>query len=127
MMPPSTQVDREPTLDLFLSVVGILLTVLIFTGMISYHAALLIPPPGSSPGTDPATIAYVDTIRILGWSFAVAMDLAVALSVGLAWIVGTSKMEVADGARRGMYIFATVFLVVWLIVSAVPLQVLRFR
>jgi len=112
---------------LVLSLFGIILAGLIFVGLLSYHALFLIPPPGSGTVTDPATIAYLNTLRILGWSFAVAMDLAAALSVGFAWIIGISKVEVGEGTRRGMYIFATVFLVVWLIVSTLPFQVIRFR
>lgn len=126
-MPVPVPAYREPWSNVILSLFGIVLAGLIFVGLLSYHAIFLIPPPGSSAGTDPATIAYINTLRILGWSFAVAMDLAVALSVGFAWIIGVSKMDVGDGTRRGVYIFATVFLVVWLFVSALPLQFIRFR
>jgi hypothetical protein len=96
---------------------GILLGVLVFVGTLSFHAALLIPSPSSPAPTDPAVIAYRDTVRILGWTSAVAMDLALGFSLTIAWIAGVSKGDISDGTKRGMFIFATVFLAVWLIFS----------
>jgi hypothetical protein len=97
--------------------VGLFIGVLIFAGTLSFHATLVIPVPctGCSPTTDPALIAYRDTIRILAWVSVVTMDLAVSFSVAMAWIAGGSRGELSDGTRRGIFIFATVFLVVWLV------------
>ncbi len=96
---------------------GVLLGVLVFVGTLSFHAVFLIPIPGAPTPTDPAVVAYRDTIRILGWTSAVAMDLALGFSLTTAWIAGVSKGEISDGTKRGMFIFATVFLAVWLVFS----------
>ena len=106
---------------------GLFLGVLIFAGTLSFHAAILIPTPCSScpPPTDPAIIAYRDTIRTLGWVSVVTMDLAVAFSVAMAWIAGGSRGEITDGTRRGIFIFATVFLVVWIVFSAASVTIFR--
>ena len=96
---------------------GILLGALVFVGTLSFHAVFLIPAPGTPTPTDPAVVAYRDTLRILGWTSAVAMDLALGFSLTIAWIAGVSKGEISDGTKRGMFIFATVFLAVWLVFS----------
>src|SRR3989442_8054030 len=45
------------------------------------------------------------------------MDMAVSFSVAMAWIAGGSRGELSDATRRGIFLFATVFLVVWLLFS----------
>jgi len=85
----------------------------VFVGLLSLHAAFLIPPPGSSPPSD-----YTNLIRTLGWTAVVSMDLAVSLTVMLAWVVGASRSDVPDASRRGIFIFATVFLAIWIIVAS---------
>lgn len=106
---------------------GIVLGALVFVGTLSYHAVFLIPSPTSTPPpTDPAVIAYRDTLRILAWTSAVAMDLALAFSLTFAWVAGASKGDIPDGTRRGMFIFATVFLAVWLVFSISVYSLFRF-
>ena len=107
--------------------IGLFMGALIFAGTLSFHAALLIPVPcpQCSPSSDPAIIAYRDTIRILGWVSVIAMDMAVSLAVAMAWIVGGSKSEISDGTRRGVFIFATVFLAVWLLFSWTAYTIFR--
>jgi len=111
----------------FVLLMGLFLGALIFAGTVSFHAALLIPIPcpQCQPTTDPAIIAYRDTIRILGWVSVIAMDMAVSLAVAMAWIVGGSKGEISDGTRRGVFIFATVFLAVWLLFSWTAYTIFR--
>jgi len=46
------------------------------------------------------------------------MDLAVSLTVMLAWVVGAARSDVPDASRRGIFIFATVFLAIWIIVGS---------
>src|ERR1700756_859944 len=103
----------------FVILIGLFLGVLIFAGTLSFHAALLIPIPcpGCTPTTDPSVIAYRDTIRVLAWVSVVTMDLAVAFSVAMAWIAGGSRAELSDKTRRGIFLFATVLLVVGLPLS----------
>ena len=117
MMPPPRPVGISPNTLVLL--MGLFLGVLIFAGMLSFHAALLIPVPCPTcqPPTDPTLIAYRDTIHTLGWVSVVTMDLAVSFSVAMAWIAGGSRGELSDGTRRGIFVFATVFLVVWLLFS----------
>jgi len=92
---------------------GVVIGVLVFVGLLSLHAVFLIPPPGSAPPSD-----YTNLIRTLGWTAVVSMDLAVSLTVMLAWVVGASRSDVPDASRRGIFIFATVFLAIWIIVAS---------
>ncbi|TLZ73781.1 MAG: hypothetical protein E6K06_02100 [Methanobacteriota archaeon] len=108
---------RRVSMNTLVLLSGILLGALVFVGTLSFHAVFLIPFPGTPPPTDPAVAAYRDTLRILGWTSAVAMDLALGFSLTIAWIAGVSKGEISDGTKRGMFIFATVFLAVWLVFS----------
>ena len=111
-MPP-----RGVSMNTLVLLSGVLLGALVFVGTLSFHAVFLIPAPGTPTPTDPAVVAYRDTLRILGWTSAVAMDLALGFSLTIAWIAGVSKGEISDGTKRGMFIFATVFLAVWLVFS----------
>jgi hypothetical protein len=110
---------------------GLLLGILIFAGTASFHAALLIPIPCPQPysycqaPTDPAVLAYRNTVRTLGWVSALTLDLAVSFSVAMAWIAGASKGELPEGTRRGIFIFATVFLAVWLVFSWAAYAIFR--
>jgi len=53
------------------------------------------------------------------------MDLAVSFSVAMAWIVAGSRGELSDATRRGIFLFATVFLVVWLVFSWAQYTIFR--
>jgi len=92
---------------------GVLIGTLLFVGLLSIHAVFLIPPPGAAPPND-----YTNLIRTLGWTAVVSMDLAVSLTVMLAWVVGAARWDVPDASRRGIFIFATVFLATWIIVGS---------
>ena len=109
----------------FTIIFGTAVGILLFTGLVAYHAVFLIPLPTSFPPTDPNYVAYQTTIRTLGWISIVAMDLAVSLSVVVAWIVGGLKGDVSDGMRRGVFIFASVFLAAWLILSFFAFSIFR--
>ena len=125
MLPPRRRGGISP--NSLVLVIGLFLGVLIFAGTLSFHAALLIPVPcsGCPVPTDPAVIAYRDTIRTLGWVSVVTMDLAVSFSVAMAWIAGGSRGELSDSTRRGIFVFATVFLAVWLIFSWAEYTIFR--
>src|SRR3989441_11352328 len=92
---------------------GVVIGILVFVGLLSLHASFLLPPPGAAPPSD-----YTTLIRPLGWTAVVSMDLAVSLIVMLAWVVGAARSDVPDAARRGIFIFATVFLAIWIIVGS---------
>src|SRR5437899_11965486 len=77
------------------------------------YAAFLIPPPGAAPPSD-----YTNLIRTLGWTAVVSMDLAVSLTVMLAWVVGAARSDVPDASRRAIFIFATAFLAFLIIVGS---------
>lgn len=112
-----------------LAFLGALLGMLIFVGLIAFHSAYLTAPPpgfGSPPSTDPDVVNYRNLVRALGWVSAIAMDLAVALAVAFAFLVGTSGADVPEGTRRGLYIFATVFLVLWILFSLSAFSIFRF-
>jgi hypothetical protein len=121
-VPPRTGIS----VNAVISLVGLFLGVLIFTGLLTFHAVFLIPlpPPFQSP-TDPDVIAYRDTVRTLGWVSIIAMDLAVALTVMTAWLVGGLKADLSEATRRGIFTFATVFLVVWLAFSFFAYAIFR--
>ncbi len=125
MPPPRRKGGMSP--NSLVLVIGLILGVLIFAGTLSFHATLLIPIPctGCSPTTDPALIAYRDTIRALAWVSVVTMDMAVSFSVAMAWIAGGSRGELSEGTRRGIFLFATVFLVVWLVFSWLQYAIFR--
>ena len=128
-MEPRT-VPSRGSWRLLTSLIGVLLSILIFMGLIAFHSVYLIPAPSGSgfpgPSTDPDVINYRNLIRTLGWIAAIAMDLAVALAVGFAFLVGASAADVSDGTRRGLYIFATAFLVVWIVFSLSAFSIFRF-
>jgi len=111
MMPPRR---GGISLNSLVLVIGLFLGVLIFAGTLSFHAALLIPVPCQGC-----------PIRTLGWVSVVTMDLAVAFSVAMAWIAGGSRGELSDATRRGIFVFATVFLAVWLIFSWAEYTIFR--
>ncbi len=112
--------------NMFVILAGVMVGLFLFVGLLSFHAAFLIPYPSSNPTTEPNVIAYRDTLRALGWVSAAGMDLAVAFSVTLAWIVGGLKFEIPDSTRRGIFIFATVFLAIWIIFSFSVYSIFRF-
>lgn len=123
MLPPRAALSPSTVISL----VGLLLGVLIFTGMLTFHAVFLLPLPSSpfQPPTNPDVIAYRDTVRTLGWISIIAMDLAVALSVMIAWLVGGLKADIPEASRRGIFVFATVFLVIWLVFSSFAYAIFR--
>jgi len=94
--------------------VGIVIGTLISVGLISFHAILLISPICTGFGC-PALSASASLALSLAWVFVIAMDLAVGLSVCLAFIVGGAKSELPEATKRGVYIFAAVFLAVWIV------------
>lgn len=100
---------------------GVFLGIVIFAGLLSYHAIFFVPRPPTAgfppPSTDPAVIAYRNTIRILAIASMTLLDLAAGFSVALAWIAGTTKGEGPESGRRGIFVFATVFIAVWIIFS----------
>jgi hypothetical protein len=110
-----------------MGLLGLIIGVLLFTGLVTYHAVFLIPLPStfSPPSSNPEVIEYRNTVRALGWISIVAMDLAVSLSVMIAWIVGGMKGEQPEAMRRGVFLFATVFLAVWLIFSFFGYSIFR--
>lgn len=121
MPPPRAGIS----INAVISLVGLVLGVLIFTGLLTFHAVFLIPLPSFQSPTDPDVIAYRDTIRALGWVSIIAMDLAVALTIMAAWLVGSLKSELPEATRRGIFTFATVFLVVWLAFSFFAYTIFR--
>jgi len=120
-MPPMMPPPKRNLDELLMKLSGVFLGIVIFAGLLSYHAIFFIPRPTAGtyppPSTDPAVIAYRDTVRVLGIASMSLLDLAVGFSVALAWIAGTTKGEGTESGRRGIFIFATVFTAVWIIFS----------
>jgi hypothetical protein len=110
-----------------MGLLGLIIGVLLFVGLVTYHATFLIPIPSTfnPPPSTPELTAYITTVRTLGWISIVAMDLAVSLTVMIAWIVGGMKGEQPESMRRGVFLFASVFLTVWLIFSFFAYAIFR--
>lgn len=120
--PPKRSLEQ-----LLLMLAGVVLGVAIFGGLLAYHVMFLIPPPPTQytpPTTDAATITYRNTVRLLAGFSMGAMDFAVAFSVTLAWVLGFLKGDIPEGTRRGAFLFGTVFLAVWIIVSTYLVAIL---
>ncbi len=104
-------------LDRMFIYLGIAVAALIAVSLIAYHALYLMSPGCigfSCPA--PATLTGRQIIALaLAWVFVVGMDLAVALSVCVAFLVGGTQNNLPDSTKRGVSLFAIVFLGVWLI------------
>lgn len=108
--------SREFPMENLFVIVGVVIGILIFAGFFSLHAMFLVPSPCTNPyGGCPTPTPAGDLIRTLAWVGLTALDLAAGLSVALAFIVGGVRSAVPDGTRRGLFVFATVFLGVWLV------------
>jgi len=99
----------------FVRIVGILLGVATFVGFASFHAAVLLPPPGQFQSQNPDVIAYQLTVRALVATFLAAMDAVVAGSVAFGWGWGLGKPEITEAARRGILLFSIVLLAFWIL------------
>jgi len=109
----------------FVKLFAILVGVMIFVGMIAFHVAIILPRPGAFQPTGPDEIAYIVTVRALNVIFAVAMDAAAALAVTCSWYWGLTRPDLTEGARRGLFIFGTVFLAIWIVFSSFSVSILR--
>lgn len=115
MPPPKRSMD-----ELVMLIAGAVLGIAIFGGLLAYHLVFFIPQPttgGYTPTTDPNVLAYRSTVRLLGMFSMGVLDFAVGFAITLAWFVGLGKKDIPDSARRGVFIFATVFLAVWILFS----------
>jgi hypothetical protein len=108
----------------FVKVWAVLVGTLVFVGMIAFHVAIILPRP-SFPSTPEEQQAYVVTIRALSSVFAAAMDTAVALAVSCSWYWGLTRPDLTEAARRGLFLFGTVFLAIWLLLSTASVTLLR--
>ncbi len=122
MVPP----PERSTEDLLLKLAGVFLGIMIFAGLLAYHAIFFVSPPGTPPTTDSATVAYRNTIRVLAITSMALLDLAAGFSVTLAWVTGTTKGETSESGRRGIFVFATVYTAVWLVFSTFILSSFLF-
>lgn len=110
-------------MESLLGVVGLLLGILVFAGFLSFHALYLVPAPctgtypyGTCPASTPQEVAYSNAVHALAWAGVTILDLAVGLSVALAFIVGT-RTDVPESTRRSIFLFATVYLGVWTVLA----------
>jgi len=113
--PPSTGIVRLG---------GLLIGILIFGGLLTYHLALALPTP--APSYTPYPDSYRNMVRALSLVSAGFIDAAVAVSVAFSWHVALARPDFAEGMRRGLLVFAAVFLTVWLVVSSFVFSTLRY-
>lgn len=110
--------DRSPSQTLMV-IVGAIMGILIFAGFVSFHALFLVPVPCTStycPTTTPETAAYGGVVQTLAWVAVVTLDLAVGLSVALAFML-SGRSDLPESTRRSMFLFATVFVATWAVFS----------
>ena len=108
----------------FVKVWAILIGILVFVGMIAFHVAVILPRPSFQSTTEEQN-AYILTIRALTSVFAGMMDAAVALGVTCSFYWGLTRPDLTEAARRGLFLFGTVFLGVWLLLSTASVTLLR--
>jgi len=106
----------------FVKLFAILVGLLLFVGMAAFHAVILLPIPGTPMPTDPDAAAYVLTIRALRVVFAAAMDAAVALAITCSWYWGLIRPDLTEGTRRGLLVFGTVTLAIWMILNSMSVS-----
>ncbi len=111
---------RVPAFERMMFLVGIILGILVFTGFLSLHAMYLIPYPCTSAtgcsAPSPEVATYDAVILTLAWISVGALDAAVGLSVGLAFILG-SRGDLPETTRRSVFVFATVLVTAWTVLS----------
>ncbi len=128
-MPASPQWPSTPMMPVYMpsnrgpKIHAILLGLALFVGLVATHTAMLLPFPGSGGSSNPDIAAYLITIRALAVVSLAAMDAGVAFAVTIAFW-GLSRPDLPDSSRRGQFLFATVFLGIWLIFSTLSLSVL---
>lgn len=104
-----------------LGVFGVLISILITAGFLAYHLMWYFAgqcPPYASGCLypTPAQASYAGMVQGLGLLFVVLFDLALGLSVAMAFLSST-RPDIPEGTRRSLYLFATVFLFTWLFVG----------
>src|SRR6266540_1831506 len=102
--------------------IGIPIGVLLIVGLGVLHTAVLLPRPSSGFGQpDPATQAYLTTIRVLmGLAFGM-VDVAVGLTVAFAWHAAVGRPDLPEATRRGLMAFTGVFVGSWMLVTFVTM------
>ncbi len=125
---------RMPSGPNLVGILGVLISILITTGFLAYHAMswlqLQCPPSlAGCPYLTPVQAAYQSTFYGLELLFFVAVDLGLGLSVALAFLAAT-RSDILESTRRSLFFFATVYLFVWFLVGlfVVPpfISVVRF-
>ena len=99
----------------FVSIVAMMHGIAILVDYASFHAAVLLPPPGQFQSPNPDVVAYQLTVRALVATFLAAMDAVVAGSVAFGWAWGLGKPEITEAARRGILLFSIVLLAFWIL------------
>jgi len=99
---------------------GIPIGLLLIAGLAVLQIAALLPRPFSGFGQpDPATQAYLNTVRTLMAVGFAAVDAAVGVAVAFAWHAATARPDLSEASRRGLMAFAGIFVGSWLVVTFV--------
>src|SRR5439155_1349415 len=127
-LPPSEPWSGAPYVGMYpapaprgaLRFMGIPIGVLLIVGLAILHIAILIPRPFSGFGQpDPATQAYLNTVRtLMGVAFG-TVDVAIGLTVAFAWHAAVARPDLPEASRRGLMAFAGIFVGSWMIVTFV--------
>ena len=115
-MPPRP--PRRPGGGSLVPRLGIVLGAFITLGLLMFHIAYLLPVPCTNPPYCPTTTPelqnYANVLQVLLWVAFTAMDVAVGLSVIVAFTVAGPENNLAESTKRGIFLFATVFTAVWI-------------
>lgn len=100
-----------------MTIVGVMIGLLVFVGFVTFQAIFLISPPCSTFGCPTLTsdqVAYSTLVHILAWVGLIALDLSVALSVMLAFVLA-GRNDLPETTRRSAFYFATIYLAAFIV------------
>jgi len=112
---PPLPLARRSSAAMLTNLSAVAIGATLFAGLAAYHAIYLVPGSGSPSSP------YQDTVRLLFGVSTILLDLAVALSVTVAFLVSGSRDDLSDSARRGPMLFAVVLTAVWFVLTGIGL------
>lgn len=110
----------------FIRLSGPVFGILVSSGLLLLHVALLLPVPNPYAPSDPATVNYRTTVRVFAIAAAGLLDIVVGALTAIAWQVTMMPSERSEGIRRGLLTFAATLFIGWLLLSLIIFGTLRY-
>lgn len=112
---------RVPSGVNLVGIFGVLISIFITAAFLAYHAMWIVAsqcPPWllGCPYVTGAQLAFATTMQGLAALFLVLLDLAMGLTIALAFLSAT-RSDIPEGTRRSLFLFATTFLFIWTLVG----------